>query len=71
MSKNYLYDQVYESCLKYFDGDELAATTWIKKYCLKNNDGTYSELNPDDMHKRMAKEFAKVEHIYEYNTMMI
>lgn len=68
MSKNYLYDQVYESCLKYFDGDELAATTWIKKYCLKNNDGTYSELNPDDMHKRMAKEFAKVEHIYEYNT---
>lgn len=68
MSKNYLYDQVYESCLKYFDGDELAATTWIKKYCLKNNDGTYSELNPDDMHKRMAKEFAKVEHIYDYNT---
>lgn len=68
MSKNYLYDQVYESCLKYFNGDELAATTWIKKYCLKNNDGTYSELNPDDMHKRMAKEFAKVEHIYEYNT---
>lgn len=65
--KKYTYDEVYESSLKYFNDDELAATTWIKKYCLKNNDGTYSELNPDDMHQRMAREFAIVEGDYEYS----
>lgn len=68
MNKKYTYNEVYESSLKYFNGDELAATTWIKKYCLKNNDETFNELNPDDMHKRMAKEFAKVEQSYEHNT---
>lgn len=68
MDKKYTYNEVYESSLKYFNGDELAATTWIKKYCLKNNDETFSELNPDDMHRRMAREFAKIEHNYDHNT---
>lgn len=68
MDKKYTYNEVYESSLKYFNGDELATTTWIKKYCLKNNDETFSELNPDDMHRRMAREFAKIEHNYDHNT---
>ena len=48
-----------DKLLEYFNGDELAASTWFNKYAI---DG---ELTPDDMHRRMAKEFAKIEKIYE------
>ncbi|MGB0369346.1 MAG: ribonucleotide reductase N-terminal alpha domain-containing protein, partial [Flavobacteriales bacterium] len=58
---SYLYDEVLNECLKYFDGDELAATTWMNKYAMKNSEGAYVETTPDDMHKRMAKQFARME----------
>lgn len=57
-------DETLRKCLEYFDGDELAATTWMQKYALKNHEGDYVELTPDDMHKRLAKEFALVESKY-------
>lgn len=60
----YSYEEVLSSSLSYFKGDELAATTWINKYAVKKSDGTYSELTPDDMHQRMAKEFSRVESKY-------
>jgi ribonucleoside-diphosphate reductase alpha chain len=60
----YTYDEVLTSSLSYFKDDELAATTWINKYALKNNEGLFLERNPDDMHKRMAREFAKIEARY-------
>lgn len=63
--RKYTYDEVYEASLKYFEGDELAASTWIKKYCLSDDDGNYFELTPDDMHRRMAKEFARIEESYD------
>ena len=44
-----------DKLLEYFNGDELAASTWFNKYAI---DG---ELTPDDMHRRMAKEFARIE----------
>lgn len=40
---------------EYFNGDELAASVWEGKYAAEG------ESNPDDMHKRMAKEFARIE----------
>ncbi len=63
--KTYTYDEVLAASMEYFHGDELAATTWIKKYALKNSDDTYFELNPDDMHRRMAREFARIEKKYD------
>ncbi|MGB5321511.1 adenosylcobalamin-dependent ribonucleoside-diphosphate reductase [Lutimonas sp.] len=63
-TKNYTYEEVLNSSLSYFNGDELAATTWINKYALKKSDGTYNELTPDDMHRRMAKEFGRIEAKY-------
>lgn len=48
-----------DKLLEYFNGDELAVSTWFNKYAI---DG---ELTPDDMHRRMAKEFAKIEKRYE------
>ena len=59
----YTREEVYEATLKYFEGDELASNVWIDKYCLKN-DGKFYELTPDDMHRRLAKEFARIEAKY-------
>ena len=48
-----------EELLKYFDGDELAASTWLNKYAYKD------EKTPTEMHRRMAKEFARIEKNYD------
>lgn len=44
--------------LEYFNGDELAANVWLSKYAQEG------EKTPDDMHKRMSKEFTKIEKRY-------
>lgn len=44
--------------LEYFKGNELAANVWQSKYAQEG------EKTPDDMHKRMAKEFARIEFKY-------
>ena len=64
--KSYAYTEVLKQCLDYFNNDELAATTWINKYCLKDRQGNYLEKSPDDMHLRMAKEFGRIETKYAY-----
>jgi len=58
-----MYDEesVREATLKYFDGDELATNVWMTKYALRDNEGNYVEKTPDDMHCRIASEFARVE----------
>ena len=60
----YTYAEVLNDSLSYFNGDELAATTWINKYAVKNSDGEYLEKTPDQMHKRMAKQFGRIESKY-------
>ncbi|MDP6908574.1 MAG: ribonucleoside-diphosphate reductase, adenosylcobalamin-dependent, partial [Flavobacteriales bacterium] len=60
----YTYEQVLAESLKYFNNDELAATTWMNKYAVKNADGKFAETSPDAMHRRMAKEFARIETKY-------
>ncbi len=50
--------------LAYFKGDELAATTWVNKYALRNGDGELLEDTPAGMHHRMAREFARIEAKY-------
>ncbi len=60
----YAYDEVLKHSLSYFNDDELAATTWINKYAVKNKQGKYLEKTPDEMHKRMAKEFSRIETKY-------
>jgi len=62
--QTYTYQEIFKKCIIYFNEDELAASTWINKYALKNNEGQFLELTPDDMHIRMAKEFARIEKKY-------
>lgn len=56
-----------EELLKYFNGDELAASVWENKYAKHDKDGNLVEHTPDDMHHRMAKEFARVEKKFSDN----
>lgn len=67
-SKTFTYDEVLKASMTYFNGDELAATTWINKYAIKNANGQFAELSPDDMHRRMAKEFGRIESKYAQET---
>ena len=60
----YSRDEVYSSTLEYFKGDTLAAEVWINKYCLKDSDGNLYEKTPDDMHRRIASELARIEAKY-------
>jgi len=60
----YSHNNVLKNAIQYFNGDELAATVWMNKYCLKNNNGDFLEKSPEDMHKRLAKEFARIEKKY-------
>ena len=62
--KTYNYQQAYEASLKYFEGDELAARVWATKYALKDSFGNLYELTPDDMHRRIAREIARIENKY-------
>ena len=62
--QKFTYEQAFEATLKYFEGDELAARVWANKYALKDSYGNYYELTPDDMHRRLAKEIARIEKNY-------
>lgn len=50
--------------IKYFNGDELAANTYLTKYALTSPQGDILEPTPEFMHKRLAKEFARIEKKY-------
>lgn len=63
-TKIYDRNDVFKSTLDYFNGDELATNTWINKYALKDSYGNIYELNPDDMHVRLAKEIYRIEQKY-------
>jgi ribonucleoside-diphosphate reductase alpha chain len=63
--RSFTSDEAYQASLKYFKGDELAARVWVNKYALKDSHGNVFELTPDDMHRRLAREIARVEKAYE------
>src|SRR5690606_14152758 len=63
-NKSYTQEEAYEASLKYFKGDELAARVWVNKYALKDSYGTIFESTPDQMHRRIAKEIARIEQTY-------
>ena len=57
-------DEAYNGALEYFNGDELAARVWASKYALKDSYGNLYERTPDDMHRRIASEIARIESKY-------
>ena len=59
----YKYEDVYNSTLEYFNGDDLATNVWITKYCKtdidENGNMVYYERTPNDMFHRIASEIAR------------
>ena len=64
MGTKYTKQEVHEATLDYFDGDELATNVWTSKYALRDLEDNFYEKTPDDMHHRLAKEFARIEAKY-------
>ncbi len=62
--KIYTQEEAVKASLEYFKGDDLAARVWVNKYALKDSFGNIFELTPDDMHRRLAKEIARIEQRY-------
>lgn len=60
----YTQEEAFQSSLNYFNDDELAARVWVNKYALKDSYGNIFEKNPDDMHRRLAKEIGRIENRY-------
>ena len=60
----FTYNEAYEASLKYFDGDELAASVFVTKYALRDAEGNLLEKTPTGMHLRLAREFARIEAKY-------
>lgn len=58
------YQTAIEASLKYFNGDELAASVFVSKYALKDSEGNIYEKSPDEMHWRLAREIARIEKKY-------
>lgn len=68
-TKIYTFDEAFKASLEYFKGDDLAAKVWVTKYALKDSQGNIYERTPDDMHRRIAKELARIDKKYP-NPMM-
>lgn len=60
----YDYNDALQKSTAYFGGDNLAAGVWVNKYALKDSDGHLYECTPDDMHRRIAREVARIEKRY-------
>ena len=58
------FDLGMKESIEYFDGDELAANVFLTKYALRDENGRTYEKTPDDMHQRLAREFARIESQY-------
>jgi len=58
------YKQTMEQSLEYFQGNKIAAKVFVDKYALRDAQGRFLEATPRDMHKRLAREFARIESKY-------
>ena len=63
-TQTYTHEEVMKAATAYFKGDELAANVWLNKYALKDSFGNIYERTPDDMHRRIAREIARIEQKY-------
>jgi len=62
--RSYTHDEARAASLAYFHGDELAADVFIDKYALRDRTGILLEKDPEEMHRRLAREFARIEAKY-------
>lgn len=61
--KTYSKGEVLAKTAEYFENDELAPDVFMK-YALRDTGDNILEVDPDQMHRRLAKEFARIEAKY-------
>ena len=59
--QTYTFEEAFEASKEYFFGNELAAKVCIDKYFLRNEQDELVERTPEDMHRRLAGEFARID----------
>lgn len=57
----YSYEEAVSASTEYFNGDDLAARVFVDKYALRDSEDRILEKTPEGMHRRIAKEFARIE----------
>ena len=62
--RTFTQDEAFNASVDYFKGDDLAVRVWVNKYALKDSDGNIYEKTPDDMHRRISREIARIEQRY-------
>ena len=67
--KIYSFDEALAASKEYFKGDDLASSVWLNKYAMKDSFGNLYERTPDDLHRRLASEFSRIEKRYP-NSML-
>lgn len=60
----YTYEDARAASLAYFQNDGLAADVFVGKYALQDLAGNIYESTPIESHKRLAREFARIEQNY-------
>lgn len=60
MRKTYSYEEAIRASTSYFNNDDLAAKVFLDKYALKDGEEILED-SPEKMHRRIAKEFARIE----------
>ncbi|MCC6462953.1 MAG: adenosylcobalamin-dependent ribonucleoside-diphosphate reductase [Saprospiraceae bacterium] len=60
----YTHEEALAAATDYFEGDTLAAGVWVNKYALKDSFGKIYERSPEQMHRRIAAEIARMEKRY-------
>ena len=60
----FTYNQVRDATLDFFKGDQLAAEVFAGKYALCDNNGSFVELTPADLFRRLSRELARMEAKY-------
>ncbi len=58
------YQTALKASTEYFNGDEMAAGVFLNKYALKDSEDNLYEMTPADMHRRLAREIARIENKY-------
>ena len=63
--KTYTREEAILKSTEYFGGETLPADVFVTKYALRNDKLEILEQSPEQMHRRLAREFARIENKYK------
>ncbi|GAA5335895.1 MULTISPECIES: adenosylcobalamin-dependent ribonucleoside-diphosphate reductase [Thermus] len=61
MPKPYREEEAYRLALEFFEGDDLRASVFLKRYALRDREGRPLEATPPELWRRLARHAARVD----------